>query len=191
MSYCTAADVSLSLDIQSVESAPFLTRLCTAASEWIDLHCGVLAGGFAATTNSARYYEVRALRGGYLILDASLLSLVSITNADGTTIASTDCRLYPVGAARYWAVRLLNGRTWAIVDDGLYAVTGVWGLYSVAPAPVKEAAIMLAGWMFKRYQAALQDNAAAPDLGQLVYGEAIPRQVVALLAPFRNGMAML
>ena len=77
------------------------------------------------------------------------------------------------------------------MTDGLYIVTGVWGWSSAAPAPVKEAAIMLAGWMFKRYQAALQDNAASPDLGQLVYGEAIPRQVLALLAPFRNGMEML
>ena len=50
---------------------------------------------------------------------------------------------------------------------------------------------MLAGWMFKRYQAALQDNAASPELGQILYGEAMPKQVMALLSPFRNGTVML
>lgn len=191
MSYCTEADVTGALDIQSSADTALLARLCAVASGWIDAHCGVPDGGFAVTTASARYYEVHALRGGMLVLDAPLLSLTSITNADGTTITPSNCRLYPFGQARAWAIRLLNGRTWAIVDDGLYTVTGAWGWSVVAPAPVREAAIMLAGWLFKRYQAALQDNAASPELGQLVYGESIPRQVMALLAPYRNGMVML
>jgi len=191
VSYCTAYDVTISLDIQSIENDPFLERLCTAAGAWIDAHCGVPGGGFAATTSGVRYFDTRSLHGGTLTLSDPLLSLTSITNADGTTLAPANCRLYPLGGPRYWSIRPLSGYAWSIVTDGLYIVTGVWGWSSAAPAPVKEAAIMLAGWMFKRYQAALQDNAASPDLGQLVYGEAIPRQVLALLAPFRNGMEML
>ena len=50
---------------------------------------------------------------------------------------------------------------------------------------------MLSGWLFKRYQAALQDAAFSPELGQLTYSEAMPKQVRALLDPFRLGTRLL
>ena len=54
---------------------------------------------------------------------------------------------------------------------------------SVAPPNVMEAATMWSAYLVKRYQAALQDATANQDLGQLVYSEAIPKQVLALLRP--------
>ena len=191
MSYCTELDIATALDITNTADAPWLAQLCITASEWIDAHCGIPAGGFAVDADSVRHFEVTALAGGVLRLDAPLISLTGITNADGVAIPANKCRLHPIEGAHYWSIRLLDGWTWAIVTDGLYSVTGRWGWSVAAPAPVREAATMLAGWMFKRYQAALQDNAAAPDLGQIVYGESIPRQVLALLAPFRSGMRLL
>ena len=191
MSYCGASDIRQALDIVSDTQDDWLDTLTDSASAWIDEHCGLPADGFAATTDATRYYTVRSLHGGALHLDAPCIAVTTITNADGTTIPTGGYRLFPLNEARKWRIELLNGQAWAIVTEGIYAVTGRWGWSATPPAPVREATIMLAGWMFKRYQAALQDNAASPDLGQILYGEAMPKQVMALLAPFRNGAMML
>lgn len=191
MDYCTVGDIQTALDLAGASNDLLLGGIITSASAWIDAHCGLPAGGFKVTADTTRYYEVRSLRGGMLHLDAPCLSVTTLLNADGTEVAANNRRLYPLNGGRYWQIRLLNGHAWFIVDEGLYAVTGRFGWSAIVPPPVSEATIMLSGWMFKRYQAALQDNAAAPELGQIVYGEAIPRQVLALLAPYRNGMEML
>lgn len=191
MSYCTVGDIQTALDIAGYDNDTLLDGLAVTASAWVDAHCGLPGGGFAVGADTTRYYDARALRAGLLRLDVPCLAVTTLTNADGTAIAAGDRRLYPLNETRKWAIALLNGQTWAGVDDGLYTVTGRFGWSASAPAPVREGTIMLAGWLFKRYQAALQDNAAAPELGQIVYGEAIPRQVMALLAPFRNGLVLL
>jgi hypothetical protein len=56
---------------------------------------------------------------------------------------------------------------------------------------VKEATVMLAAWLYKRYQAGLQDAANNVEIGQMMYSERMPKQVVALLAPFRVGVRLL
>ena len=68
---------------------------------------------------------------------------------------------------------------------------GVWGLAASTPPPVKEAAIVFAGWMFKRYQAALSDATVNFDLGELTYSQAVPKQVIALLDPFQLRVGVL
>ena len=50
---------------------------------------------------------------------------------------------------------------------------------------------MLAAWLYKRYQAGLQDAANNVEIGQMMYSERMPKQVVALLAPFRIGVRLL
>lgn len=191
MSYCDAGDIKTALDILNYENDVQLAALALASSAWIDAYCGLPVDGFAASVDATRCYDVRSLRGGALLLDVPCIAVTALTNADGTTIPANGYRLYPLNLPRKWRIELLGGYGWAIVDEGLYTVTGLWGWSATPPAPVHEAATMLAGWMFKRYQAALQDNAASPELGQILYGEAMPKQVVALLAPFRNGTVLL
>ena len=102
----------------------------------------------------------------------------------GQRLAVSAERAAQSGASNCWAAA---GHWWTTGCT----VTGAGAGRPPPPAPVREAAIMLTCWMFKRYQAAYrQDNAAVPELGQILYGEAMPKQVVALLT-FRNGTVML
>lgn len=191
MNYCAASDIQTALDILGYDNTAWLDSLSASACAWIDAYCGLPTGGFAVAADSTRHFDVCSLRGAALLLDVPLLAVTTLVNADGNTIPAAGYRLYPLNEPRHWRIELRGGYGWAIVEDGLYAITGRWGWSATVPAPVREAATMLAGWMFKRYQAALQDNAAAPELGQIVYGEAVPKQVIALLSPFRNGVALL
>ena len=190
--YCTANDIAQALNIAGTQDDGWLTTLADSASAWVDAHCAVPSGGFAVATDSVRSFDACALEDGVLRLDVPLVSLTSLTNGDGTAINKATVRLYPLNGPHYWSIRMLStGPGWQWVQDGLYTVTGKWGWSTSAPTPVKEAAVMLAAWMYKRYQAALQDAANNVEIGQMMYSERMPKQVVALLAPFRIGQRML
>lgn len=187
--YCTATQVKAAgrLNISGASYDTELAALVTAASRWIDQATWHLDNAFAASGNTARYYDASAINGRVLHLDAPLLSVSSLANGDASTIASGSYWLTPRNSSYYWDIGLKSAYAWTFAIDGFVTVTGVWGFSTTVPDPIREATAMLAGWMFKRYQAALQDNAASPELGQIVYGEAIPKQVWALIRPYQRG----
>lgn len=190
--YCTANDIALALNIAGVQDDGWLTTLADSASAWVDVHCAVPSGGFAVAADSTRRFDVCALEDGCLLLDVPLVSLTSLTNGDGTSVNTATVRLHPLNGPHYWSISMLStGPGWQWVQDGLFVVTGKWGWSTTVPTPVKEATIMLAAWMYKRYQAGLQDVANNAEIGQMMYSERMPKQVVALLAPFRIGQRLL
>ena len=185
--YCTVAHVKAAgrLNISGSTYDTELAALVTAASRWIDRHCNMPVDSFAATAQVTRYYDINTIVYKALFLDAPLLSLTTLTNGDGTTISSDNYWLEPRNISPKWQITLKSGHSWNFATDGWVSVAGVWGFSTDAPQPVIEATAMLAGWFFKRWQAALQDNAASVELGEIVYGEAIPKQVIAVLQPYR------
>lgn len=192
--YCSVPDVATALNIVTDDDDAQLIRLTEAASDWIDRYCGLPSGAFAVAADTTRQYLACDVRGDELLLDAPCLSVTSIVNGDYGAVPSNGYRLWPVNFPRHWRIQLLStyGSVWDVDEDtDSVSVTGKFGYSLTPPAAVREAAIMLAGWLHKRYQAALQDNGVSPELGQLVYSEAMPKQVQALLAPFRSGMRYL
>lgn len=185
--YCTAAQIKAEgrLNISAISYDVELAALATAASRWIDRHCNLPIDGFSASASATRYYGLNDLSGKTLFLDTPLLSVTTLTNGNGTVIDSANYWLEPRNTAPKWQITLKSAYAWTIATDEWVSVAGVWGYSATAPEPVREAAAMLAGWMFKRYQAALQDSTALVEFGELVYNEAIPKQVLALLQPYR------
>lgn len=192
MAYCTAEEIESRLDITGSSYSFDLTELANVASDWIDMHCHVPSSGYQVTADTTRYFDHCAINGRELVLDIPLLTVTSVTDGDGTTVSSANYRLTPRNGPRYNAITLLSSYYWRISDvDDEITVVGKFGYSLTTPTPVKEAALMLAGWIFKRYQAALQDNIVNQDLGQIVYGAAMPKQVCALLAPFVNYASLI
>jgi len=192
--YCTNTQIKTALNITVADYDSQLTALAASASNWIDQYCNVPDGGFAVTTDSTRYYNQEDVGiDGVLTLDMPILSVTTLVDATGVTLPSNVYRLMPLNSLHYWQIMLLpsRGYVWTWTVDGLVAVTGKFGWSATPPTAVVEATTMLAGWMFKRYQAALQDSTANQDLGQLIYSEAIPKQVVALLSVSRVGYRLL
>lgn len=162
-----------------------LGELVTACSRWIDRYCKVPVNGFAQTATATRYYDDSRVFDGILMLDAPLLSVTTLVTGGGATLTSGQYRLQPRNAEYYSAIRLNSGVAWGWSLDGEIAVTGAWGMASSVPEPVREAAIMLTAWTYKRYTVGLQDVTANPDLGQLVYAKGMPEQVTTLLSGYR------
>lgn len=185
--YCTIVDLQVPgrLDITGTTYDGTLNELITACSRWIDRYCKVPVNGFAQSATATRYYGQAAVMGQRLHLDAPLLSVSTLITGGAATLTSGQYRLQPRNGEWYSAVDLLSGVSWGWSIDGEVAVTGLWGMATTPPEPVKEAAIMLAAWTFKRYAAGLQDATANLDLGQLLYSEGVPKQVQFLLQGYR------
>ena len=184
--YCSIERVKLRLDITSTSYDVLLNELIGSASRWVDRYCRLPEDGFAQGSTASRYYSEEDVSGQTLHLDMPLLTLSSITNGNGVAVTSGQYRLLPRNDAPYWRVLLLTGYAWQWSTDGEIEVAGVWGYSTAVPSPVQEATAMLAGWTFKRYQAALQDATVNVELGEISYSEAIPKQVRALLQPYVN-----
>jgi hypothetical protein len=162
-----------------------LGEIVTAVARWIDRYCKVPANGFAQTATATRYYDEGRVYDDVLMLDAPLLSVTTLVTAGGATLTSGQYRLQPRNGDYYSAIKLLSGVAWGWTLDGEIAVTGAWGMAAAVPEPVREAAIMLTAWTYKRYTVGLQDATANLDLGQLVYAKGMPEQVTTLLSGYR------
>lgn len=185
MAYCTAADVrdSARLDITASTSDAGIEAIIDAVCLRIDQFSNLPDGGYEVTADTTRYYDYSHIHQGRLQLDMSLLSLTSLTNGDGSDLPTGSYRLQPRNTPQKWFIELLSGWGWGMVTDGEIIVTGKFGHSLTVPPNIAEAATMWSAYLVKRYQAALQDATANQDLGQLVYSEAIPKQVMALLRP--------
>lgn len=80
-----------------------------------------------------RYYDVPASR--QLDLDGDLLEVITLTNGDGTSIASSEYRLEGRNIYPKWAITLKGSSTtsWEADSDSnverVIAVTGIWGYH--------------------------------------------------------------
>jgi len=186
--YCTLLDVQQKgrMDIVGDAYDGTFTSLIAACSRWIDAYCRVPADGFHATATATHYFGRSDVKAGTLMLDDPLVSVAALTNGDGAVLAGDAYRLLPRNASPKWSIELRSGNAWQWSVDGEIAVTGVWGAAATVPEPVREACIVLVAWMFKRYQAGLQDVTAVPEIGQAIYAESVPKQVRALLAPYKR-----
>lgn len=186
--YCTLLDIQQAgrLNIVGDTYDAGLASLITVCSRWIDAYCRVPENGFNATAATTHYFGRDDCDGNVLLLDGPLLSVSTLTNGDGAALSADTYRLLPRNGSPKRGIELRSGNAWQWSVDGEIAVTGVWGAAMTVPEPVREACLVLAAWMFKRYQAGLQDATASPELGQAIYAEGVPKQVKALLAPYRR-----
>jgi len=122
-----------------------LADYITAASRWIDNYTGRT---FYARTET-HYFDVpktpRNLR-----LDDDLLTLTTLTNGDGTVIASSNYKLWPYNTSPKHEIQILRSANiyWLLsggIDwEAAISVAGTWGYSSTTPAPIKSACIDIA-----------------------------------------------
>jgi len=109
------------------EDDVFIERLIERCSREFD---GDTGHWFYSDTQT-RYYD--APRGRALELGVPLLTVVSLTNGDGTAIADTDYRLFPLNGFHKTEIRLRQSSNivWELTaagdSEGAITVAGTWG----------------------------------------------------------------
>jgi len=150
--YTTLADIKSRADIATADATidSLLEGYVEAASRLID---GETQRTFYARTET-HYFDIP--KGRELRLDDDLLTITSVTNGDGTAIASTNYITVPKNHAPYYAIKLTEASTvgWSLNSYGnseaVIAVAGTWGRSSTAPADIKEACAQIAHSALKR-----------------------------------------
>lgn len=137
--YATLAQFKTLKGIKSsdVEDDALIEDLITRASRLIDQ---ITTKWFYAATLT-RYYAPPA--GRALKLDAPLLTVTTLTNGDGQTIAASEYALWPRNTSAHTEIRLhaTSTTTWqpATDDDYPVSVAGTWGMCSRAASDPESA----------------------------------------------------
>jgi len=186
--YTSTALVKTYLGIAGAGDDTLLLSLIARAHAAIDRHCGRV---FQASTNTIRYYDpTRDVVGRTLYLDYDCASINTVTNGDSSVIASTSYVTEPRNAAPYWAITLLGTSgvqwTWATNPENAIAISAKWAYSASAPDDIVQAATRYAAWLYKQKDAGVYETTASPELGIITVPMAVPRDVLALLAPYKR-----
>lgn len=208
MSYTTVEQVRRRLQSGGVPlpatDDDLLDELITEAQSIIDALTGYT---FEAVTETRRFDALADLvdldrpgRKPYAAVERSLWlgdnvlaeAPTSITNGDGTTIASSEYVLEPRnGPAPYHAITLKSGSTvaWTYDDspENAIAVAGKYGYSVEAPAAIQRAASRLVVWMYRQRESSSDsDRPIVTGDGAVVLPMAFPRDVLDILQAYKR-----
>jgi hypothetical protein len=135
MSYCLLADLQNYLGTSASPDAALLQRMLDAATSRIDTRTH---RNFYAAADSTRYHDYSRdqIINGELWLDGDLSYLTSITNGDGTSIATTSVFYSPRrGPAYAIGLKQSTGAQWTYGADfeNSIGVTGRWAYMEKIP----------------------------------------------------------
>ena len=186
MAYCTAAQVKTQRDIRDDDNDTLIATLIPQAQQIIDAQC---QRTFEAADDSTRYFDSRAIRGQMLYLDDDLCSITSVTNGDLSQTTITDYVTRPRNDTPYYALKMKDTATehWEAVNDYEITIVGKWAYSTTAPDDIVRACIRLVAWMLQqRMSGSEPDKITFSESGFPLLPGSIPRDVLAMLTPYRR-----
>ena len=152
--YCTLAEFKAMKDIASTDATDdgFIEDAIEAASRYID---GQTGRTFYARTET-RYFSIPEDGGRQLDVDDDLLTITTLTNGDGDTIAATEYNFIPKNVSPKHAVKLKEASTeyWETDSESnteyVISIAGTWGYTATTPDDIKEACLDIARSCYKR-----------------------------------------
>lgn len=185
--YTTVSAVKTYLRISSSADDAILANFVTRAGALIDDHCG---RWFTALSQTRKYDAVGGhITGRLLLLDADLLSVSSVVNGDGATIAAANYILRPVNWPPYFGIALKqsSGLRWNYLTDpeDAISITGTWGYAATTPEPIVQAAIRLAAWLYRQRDTGAETGAIInTDRGAVIAPARLPSDITQMLGPY-------
>jgi hypothetical protein len=168
-----------------------LSALIARAQAWIESPDG--AGMvFEATADTVRLFDAeRDVCGRTLKLDYPCLSITTLVNGDGATVAASE---YVTGVARnrtpFYRVTLKTTSTtvwtWTTAPENAISITGRWGYTLTAPADITHATIRLVHWLYRQKDTAGADQPLLAGDGTVVLPAVIPADVRSIVRAYRD-----
>lgn len=158
--YCTLTEVREfgKFADDDTQNDDLLENLIVRVSALINIKTG---RAFAPDADATHYFTQDdiadcdydgGIKIGDLMLDDTLLSVTTLTNGNGATIAGTEYFLMPRSYERKSYIRIKEASVvaWEFDTDGAIAVAGRWGYSATVPQDVKHAAIEMTLYCFHR-----------------------------------------
>jgi hypothetical protein len=158
---------------------------------------------FYATSETREFDAVGDhIIGRLLMLDQDLLSITTLTNGNGSTIASTEYVLRPANKFPKWGVELKSGSSATWTYSGSYqeaiSIEGSWGYTAGTPGDntfPNDIELACQRWTYLVYQQKETPSpmdavgiAISPETGIPLIPAGIPRDVAELLRPYRRNI---
>lgn len=191
MAYCTVSDVKTWLNIPAGTTGDdtLLSTLIDQAQQTIDTYCN---RRFEASADAEHLFNAVAdVDGLTLYLDDDLCEITSVTNGDGTVLTATQYVTRPANRTPYYAIVLRqdSDEVWTYEDtpEGSISVVGRWAYSKTPPQDIIRACIRLTAWLYQqRDTGADVDRVMVSRDGLLLMPQQMPRDVMALLVPYRR-----
>lgn len=131
--------------------------------------------------------------GKEIYFDRDIYSVVSVTNGDGTTVASSEYNLYPLNSTPKYSIRLKQGSTtlWQLDSSGNYegvvSIVGVEGYSTSIPADIELATLIIAVALYRQRtgQTPLEGGVVTAQ-GNLLLPSGLPKTATQLLAKYKR-----
>lgn len=188
--YATLNELKAVLKITDTLDDSLLEGAIEAASRLID---GYASRVFYSVGSATRNYAADDFLTTTIDDLQSLTTLSSTTRVgqEYTTWESTDYQLEPVNGVSsgisqpYTSIRAVGNYVFPVMNgQALVRVTGVWG-WAAVPTPIKQACLLQASRIFKRYDSPL-GVAGFGDMGVVRVGSRLDPDVEHLVMPYRS-----
>lgn len=119
-----------------------------------------------------------------LMVDEDLLTVTTLTNGNGTTIASNAYELWPRNGSPYFGIRVKSSSAWAFSDDdATVSVAGTWGFMASPDTDVKRVTARLA---YLEQQRRTNTGEVMVMQGAMEYTARVPDDIAHWLAGMRR-----
>ena len=157
--YASLADLKTYLGVGTTTDDALLSQCLSRAQGFIEAQTGRV---FEASADTTKTFDATACvladeegRQLTLYLDGlDLCAITSVTNGDGTTVASSQYVTEPRTTTPYWALRLKANASvaWTYSDtpEGAISIVGRWAYSTSAPADVAQATVALAAYFYRQ-----------------------------------------
>lgn len=159
----------IGVELSDVTNDPLYSSLITAASRHVDNICN--RRFYVPTTAETRNFDLPT--SDTLWFDEDLLSVSSVTNGDGTSVAASAYVLLPANTTPKYALKLKSSGsvTWQQASAGdteqVIAVAGDWGYSEEAPPEIKQAVkLMIALSLSPSAGSAQNSNVIRQQIGE-------------------------
>lgn len=174
--YCRPADISTRMEVTELPKIN-IEHLIMLVTERIELETRRVFTRVPAGTG----YETRAFlgEGTMVLLIDDLLEINTIT-VDGDSLdTDDDIYLMPYGKTPSTWIEYQDGSRWG--DKAEISISGAWGYSDKVPWDVWDACVAWCIHTLQRIKTTYQDASAVPELGQLIYAQAMPTEVKRVL----------
>jgi len=172
----------LGIDLSNTADDSLLTLLMTRAQATIEQETGLT---FDQTQEETKYFTYDDIDGSKLYFGEMLATITSITNGDGTVVASTDYITLPKRMSPYIGVELRwdANVVWDTLTDDI-AVKGKWGYSTTPPPNIMQAFDRLVMFLYRTKDNADADRIMFTDQGTIMPGQ-LPNDVMRMLSYYR------
>lgn len=186
MAYITAADLQSYLNTPS-EDDDLLTHFAAAVEQIVE---NVTNRNFKVEADTTRYFTILDTCGAELYFDEDLAQTpTTVTNGDGTVIASTQYVLVDRNRPPYYAMRLKSTTglfwTYASDPDDAIEIVGRWGWSTTLPDDVKQMCLRLGAYLYRQKNISVIEVFVDMN-GQLQVPHGFPSDVKEMLDFYRK-----